>query len=67
MGRDIMDKLGLRLTMAPQQKQDEKQLLNIPNTHQKNIQMDISKIPTPMYETRHIKKPCSKIHIQKRI
>ena len=35
MGRDIMKKLGLRLTMAPQQKQGEKQLLNISNTHQK--------------------------------
>ena len=35
MGRDIMDKLGLRLTMAPQQKQGEKQLLNISNTHQR--------------------------------
>ena len=36
-------------------------------THTKNIQMDIPKIPTPMYETRQIEKPCSKIHIQKRI
>ena len=28
------------------------------------IQMDIPKIPKPMYETRQIKKPCSKIYIQ---
>ena len=35
IGRDIMDKLGLRLTMAPQQKPGEKNLLNISNTHQK--------------------------------
>ena len=35
MGRDIMDKLGLRLTMAPQQKQGQKHLLNISNTDHK--------------------------------
>ena len=29
MRRNIMNKLGLRLTMSPQQKQGEKKLLNI--------------------------------------
>ena len=33
MGRDIMDKLGLRLTMGTQQKEGERNLLNITNTH----------------------------------
>ena len=33
MGRDIMDKLGLRLTMGTQQKERERNLLNITNTH----------------------------------
>ena len=35
MGRDIMDKLGLRLTMTPPHSQGEKKLLNISNTHQR--------------------------------
>ena len=30
------------------------------------MQMHIPKIPTPMYETRQIMKPCSKIYIQKK-
>ena len=33
MGRDFMDKLGLRLTMGTQQKEGERNLLNITNTH----------------------------------
>ena len=45
MGRDIMDKLGLRLSMAPQQKQGEKQLLNISNTHQRLSKWIFQKYP----------------------
>ena len=45
MGGDIMDKLGLRLTMAPQQKQGEKQFLNISNTHQRKSKWIFQKYP----------------------
>ena len=45
MGRDIMDKLGLRLTKAPQQKQGEKQLLHISNTHQRISKWIFQKYP----------------------
>ena len=45
MRRDIMDKQGLRLTMAPQQKQGEKQLLNISNTHQRISKWIFQKYP----------------------
>ena len=45
MGRDITDKFGLRLIMAPQQKQGEKKLINISNTHQKLSKWIFQKYP----------------------
>ena len=45
MGRDITDRFGLRLTMAPQQKQGEKKLFNISNTHQKISKCIFQKYP----------------------
>ena len=45
MGRDIMDKLGLRLTMTPPHSQGEKKLLNISNTHQRISKWIFHKYP----------------------
>ena len=45
MGRDIMDKLGLRLTMTPPHSQGEKKLLNISNTHQRISKWIFQKYP----------------------
>ena len=45
MGRDIMNILGLHLTMAPQQKQGEKKLLNISNVHQEICKWIFQKYP----------------------
>ena len=45
MGRDIMDKLGLRLTMETQQKEGEKKLLIITNTHSRISKCIFQKYP----------------------
>ena len=45
MGRDITDKLGLHLTMSPQQKQGENNILNISNTHQQISKWIFHKYP----------------------
>ena len=45
MGRDAMDKLGLRLTMSPQQNQGEDKLFNISNTNQKISKWIFQKYP----------------------
>ena len=45
MGRDIMDKLGLRLTMTSPHSQGEKKLLNISNTHQRKSKWIFHKYP----------------------
>ena len=45
MGRDIMKKLGLRLTMGTQQKEGERNLLNITNTHLRISQWIFQKYP----------------------
>ena len=66
MGRDIMDKLGLRLTMGTQQKEGERNLLNITNTHLRISKWIFQKYPhlcTRLGRSRH---HVSKINIQKR-
>ena len=45
MGRDVMEKLGLRLTMTPPQQQGEKTIFNISNTHQRISKWIFQKYP----------------------
>ena len=45
MGRDVMDKQGLRLTMSPQQNEVEDKFFNISSTHRKVSKWIIQKYP----------------------
>ena len=65
MGRDILPKLGISLQQTKHQGRHINHFSDV-QTEKKYYQVDVLKIPTPMYAPLSIQKPYSKVSIQRK-